>query len=191
MSSAHTSVTFPRLTALGEDSRHIAKILMLIALWCAPALAQDANKVSNFVRNACAVRSKESIAAATEMPAGKFGFKPSPQDMTFGQLVLHAAVTNYQYCSKIGGVAVPELPTIADTEPKEKLIERLKSSFDFCTAALAKLDDSTKSEMLTIGDAKTSRAMAILTLTGAWNDHIALETNYLQANGRVPPTAKN
>jgi hypothetical protein len=173
------------------NSQGLATILVLATLWCGPALAEDNNRVSNFLRQALAVRSKEIIAAAVEMPADKFGFKPSPVDMTFGQLVLHAAVTNYQYCSKIGGVPEPEPPKVGDPEPKDKLVERLKSSFDFCTAAFAKLDDSSKSEMLTIGDTKTTRAMAILTLTGAWNDHFALETSYLQANGRIPPTAKN
>jgi hypothetical protein len=171
-------------------SRSLARILALTALCCAPVLAQDANKVSNFVRKACAARSKEMMAAAMEMPADKFDFRPSPQEMTFGQLTLHAATANYQYCSKIGGVGEPELSTMDGTEAKDKVVERLKASFDFCSGALAKLDDSSKSEMLTIGDTKTSRAMAILTLTGSWNDHFALQTTYLQANGRIPPTAK-
>ncbi len=173
------------------NSQRLATILVLAALWCGPALADDSNKVSNFVRQALAARSKEIIAATVEMPADKFGFKPSPQDMNFAQLSLHVAVTNYLYCSKIGGIAEPELPKIGDTEPKEKLVERVKASFDFCTAALAKLDDSSKSEMLTLADARTSRAMAILTLTGAWNDHLTLQTDYLLATGRVPPTASN
>jgi DinB superfamily len=176
---------------LDVHSRRLASILLSTALWCGPVLAQDANKISNFLRAAVAARSKETIAAAMEMPADKFGFRPSPQEMTFGQVVLHAAVTNYQYCSKIGGVAEPELPTIADVAPKDKLVERLGSSFDFCTSALAKLDDSKKSEILTIGDTKTSRAMAILTLTGSWKDHVDLETAYLRANGLTPPTARN
>ena len=169
----------------------LAEIVLLAGLWCAPALAQDKNQVSNFVRTALATRSKEIIAATVEMPADKFNFKPSPEGMTFGQLTLHVAVGNYLYCSRIGGVTEPELPKISDTEPKDKLVERVKASFDFCTAALAKLDDSNKSETLVLGDTKTSRAMAILTLTGTWNDHFAMQTTYLQANGRVPPTAKN
>src|SRR5712672_1093268 len=171
--------------------RSIASVLLLTGLWCVPVLAQEKDKVSNFVRQALAARSKEIIAATVEMPADKFGFKPSPQDMNFAQLSLHVAVTNYLYCSKIGGIAEPELPKIGDTEPKEKLVERVKASFDFCTAALAKLDDSSKSEMLTLVDTKTSRAMAILTLTGAWNDHLTLQTDFLRATGRVLPTASN
>src|SRR4030095_13852553 len=106
------------------------------------------------------VRSKETLAAAMQMPADKFSFKLSAQDLTFGQLLVHAATTNYQYCSKIGGAAATDIPKISETDPKEKIIERLKLSFDFCVAALANLDDSTKTQMLTIGDTKISRSMA-------------------------------
>jgi hypothetical protein len=176
---------------LSAQARSRATVLLLACLWCVAAFAQDGNKVSNFVRTALAARSKEIIAATVEMPAEKFNFKPSPEDMTFGQLTLHVAVGNYLYCSKIGAIAEPQLPEISDTEPKDKLVQRLQASFDFCTGALAKLDDSNKSETLILGDTKTSRAMAILTLTGTWNDHFSMQTTYLQANGRVPPTAKN
>ena len=171
--------------------RNPATILLLAGLSCIPALAQTKNQVANFARESLAVSSKEIIGATIEMPADKFNFRPSPPEMTFGQLTLHVAVGNYLYCSRIGGFAEPVLPEIGDTEPKDKLVERLKSSFDFCTTALAKLDDSNKSETLTLGDTKTSRAMAILTLTGTWRDHFAMQTTYLQANGHVPPTAKN
>src|ERR1700676_532107 len=138
MNATYVDATMPYVNV---HSQRLARILILSALWCIPVLAQEQNKVSNFVRAALAARSKEMIAAAIEMPANKFDFRPSPQEMTFGQLTLHAAVANYQYCSRIGGVAEPELPKVSDTEPKDRLVERLKSSFDFCTAALARLDD--------------------------------------------------
>jgi hypothetical protein len=46
------------------------------------------------------------------------------------------------------------------------------------------------SETLTFGPTKTPRSMAILTLTGTWTDHFTMQTTYLQAIGRIPPTAK-
>ena len=163
---------------------------MLVTLWCSPSFAQQANKVATFARNALIGRSEEILAATVEMPADKFGFRSSPEEMTFGQLTLHVADGNYIYCSRIGGVPEPQRPTLSDTDPKEKLVERLKASFDFCTAAFAKLDDSSMSETLTFGPTKTPRSMAILTLTGTWADHFSMQTTYLQANGLMPSTAK-
>ena len=110
--------------------------------------------------------------------------------MTFGQLTLHVVERNYLFCSKIGGVSAPELPKVSDTDPKDKLVERMKSSFDFCATALAKLDDSNMGETLTLGETKASRAMTILMLSGSWAGHYSLQTTYLQLNGHLPPTAK-
>src|SRR5207244_6258996 len=113
-----------------------------------PAVAQDANKVANFVHTTLDARSKEIIAATVAMPAERFGSKPTPDDTTFAQLTLHVADTNYLYCSKIGAVAEPMRATLADTEPKLKLVERLKDSFDFCASSLSLIADLNKSETL-------------------------------------------
>ena len=72
-----------------------------------------------------------------------------------------------------------------------KLVERLKSSFDFCSTVLAKLDDSKLDETLTLfGERKATRAAAILMLAGSWGDHYSLQSTYLRLNGQLPPTAK-
>jgi hypothetical protein len=157
-------------------------ILMLTALCCTPAFAQ-ANRISVFVREALAQSSKEIVAAAEQMPADKFGFKAPPDDITFGYLLLHVADINYPLCSLIGGISAPKLPQLKETDPKNILIERMKASFDFCTTALANLDDSGMQETLDLGGAKMSRAMTILTLTGTWTSHHELQLKYMQLNG--------
>ncbi|HXP47047.1 MAG TPA: DinB family protein [Terriglobales bacterium] len=121
----------------------------------------------------------------------KYGFKATPDQMTFGHLTLHIVEANYLLCSRIGGVSAPELPKVSDTDPKDKLVERMKSSFDFCGTALAKLDDSNLGETLTLfGERKASRAMAILILAGGWADHYSQQAMYLRLSGHLPPTAK-
>ncbi len=143
------------------------------------------------IREAEQGRSKNMVAAAEEMPADKYSFKATPDQMTFGHLTLHISEANYVFCSKIGGVPAPELPKLAEADPKDKLVERVKSSFDFCTTALAKLDDSNLAETVTLfGEQKASRAAAILRLAAAWADHYSQEATYLRLNGHLPPTAK-
>lgn len=161
------------------------------SLLTATLLAQEKNPVATALRETEQGRSKNIVAAAQEMPADKFGFKATPDQMTFGHLTLHITEANYIFCSKIGGLSLPELPKLSDTGPKDKLVERLKSSFDFCTTALAKLDDSNLGETLTLfGERKASRAAAILMLAGSWADHYQLQATYLRLNGLLPPTAK-
>ena len=166
-------------------------LFVLASLWCPALLAQEKNPVAAAIRETLPGRSKNMVAAAEEMPADKYGFKASPDQMTFGHLTLHITDANYLFCSKIGGVSAPELPKLSETDPKDKLVERIKASFDFCATALAKLDDSNLSETLTLfGERKVSRAMAILTLAASWGDHYSLQATYLRLNGHLPPTAK-
>jgi hypothetical protein len=165
--------------------------LLSASLLCPSLLAQEKNPVATAIREAEQGRSKNMIAAAEEMPADKFSFKATAGQMTYGHLTLHIADGNYFFCSKIGGVSAPQLPKLSETNPKDKLVERMKSSFDFCATALARLDDSNLGEMLPLfGEKKASRAMTILMLAGSWADHYSLQATYLRLNGYLPPTAK-
>jgi hypothetical protein len=67
----------------------------------------------------------------------------------------------------------------------------MKASFEFCTTALANLDDSSMQQTLDLGGTKMSRAMTILTLTGTWTSHHELQLKYMQLNGISPPSAAN
>jgi hypothetical protein len=165
-------------------------VLVLAALCCTSAFAQ-ANRISSFTRDMLAQRSKEIIAAAEQMPADKYGFKAPPDDITFGYLLLHIADINYPVCALIGGVPAPKLPELTETDPKEVLIERMKASFEFCTTALADLDDSGMQQTLDLGGTKMARAMLILTLTGTWTSHRDLQIKYMQMNDISLPSAAN
>ena len=67
----------------------------------------------------------------------------------------------------------------------------LKASFDFCTTALAKVDDSKLSDQVELfGGRKGPRAFALIALTNDWADHYSSAAMYLRLNGLLPPTAQ-
>ena len=171
--------------------RRLTCLFAMACLLCPTLFAQEKNPVAAALRELLLGRAKNIVAAAEEMPADKYGFKATPEQMTFGHLAVHIFEANYLFCSKIGGVAAPELPKLSDTDAKDKLVERMKASFDFCSTALAKLDDSNLNETLTLSsERKMSRAMATLIFAGAMGDHYSIEAMYLRLNGHLPPTAK-
>jgi len=157
-------------------------VVMLGGAWSASALAAS-DRVATFLRNSLNQHSVKLAEAATSMPADKYDFKTTEDQVSFGYLVLHIADGNYTFCSYIGGVPQPQLPQLTEFDAKDKLVERMKSSFEFCTSAVATLDDSHMGETLTIDDTKMSRAMAVLALTGGWVTHLELQERYLQING--------
>jgi DinB family protein len=155
-----------------------------------PDLSPVANPVSGFVKAGVGRYEKNMVAAAEAMPAEKYGFKPSPEMNSFGHLVMHIAQSNNTFCAKISGQAPPEVK-IAETDPKEKLVAMVKDSFAYCTAALAKVDDSKLGEQFVLfGNRPISRGGALVALGGSWTDHYATQAIYLRLNGILPPTAQ-
>ena len=167
-------------------------ILGCIVLLSAAALGQQTKSpVSDVLRTMLAGREKSTIAAFEAMPADKFGYKPTPEQMTFGHLGAHIASSNYFFCSSVGDVPQPKTEELKGTEGKDKLVAAVKASFEFCDSALAKADDSKMNENITWFDGKPrARAWAFVALPGSWADHYGMAAMYLRLNGVVPPTAK-
>ena len=133
---------------------------------------------------------KNILAAISEMPADKFGFKPTPDQMTFGHLVLHIIETNVSLCAQIGNMPPPPAKQPMESE-KDLLLAAATRSFDFCNAALAKMDDSKLGDSVTLfGGHQATRAAALFFLAGSWADHYGAAAQYLRLNGLVPPTAQ-
>lgn len=167
-------------------------IALLLAVFLAvPLFAQEKNPVTSVVKEILPRQQKNIVAAAEEMPADKFSYKPTADQMTFGKLVLHIAEGNNMFCSKIGGSAPPKSPELKETDSKDKLVTALKASFDFCNSALSKMDDSKLGEKIeAFGGREAPLAWAMIALPNSWADHYAMAAMYLRLNGLLPPTAK-
>jgi uncharacterized damage-inducible protein DinB len=160
------------------------------AAFAQQSAAPVANPVSTTVKNQLTRFNKNVVAAAEAMPAEKYGFKPTPEMNSFGHLVIHIVESNTILCSKISGTAAPE-SKLADTDGKDKLVAGLKASFDFCTTALANVDDSKLGEsMVLFGNRPATRAAALIGLSNGWSDHYGAQAIYLRLNGILPPTAQ-
>lgn len=165
--------------------------LCLLALPAASHAQQAQSPVSSALRMLTQRFQGNLVGAAQEMPAEKFGYKPTPQQMSFGQLVLHVAESNDYMCSTISGEKAPESQKLQPTDSKEKLLTRLQDSFAFCNRSLAKVTDATLGEEVPFfGGRKVTRAAAMLALAEDWGDHYSAAAIYLRLNGLLPPTAR-
>lgn len=165
----------------------------LVVLSSTTALAQQTSKtsVSDVLREMLAGREKNTVAAFEEMPADKFDYKPTPEQMTFGHLAAHIVEGNNYFCANVGDVPQPKVEELKGTEGKEKLVAAVKASFEFCRTALAKADDSKMNEDIKWFDGKPrARTWAFVALPSSWADHYGMAAMYLRLNGLLPPTAK-
>lgn len=158
----------------------------------APLAAQEqANPISTALKSEMKGAQRNLVGSAESMPADKYGYKPTPAQMSFGQLVLHVSGTNYFMCSAIAGTAAPHPAKLDSTASKDALVARVKESFEYCETTLAPMDDSKLSDMVPyFGGRKISRGGAMMGLAGDWSDHYGASAVYLRLNGVLPPSAK-
>lgn len=129
-------------------------------------------------------------AAIETFPADKLTYKPTPAQMSVADIAVHLAEGNDQLCSVVTGETAPTRDKVTATDSKEKLMARLKETFDFCGTALAKLDDSKLGDQIPLFGRQFSRANVIMIIGMDWQDHYSQLANYLRLNGLLPPTAQ-
>jgi hypothetical protein len=149
-----------------------------------------ANPIVTTVRQMETRYAKNLIGAADEMPADKYSYRPTPEQITFGHLMMHTAEANYALCAAAAaGEPAPKVK-LSETDSKEVLSKAVKDSFSFCEQALSKADDSALGETVTLFEGQTgTRGSALIRMATGWADHYSAAAMYLRLNSLLPPSA--
>jgi hypothetical protein len=148
------------------------------------------NPVTDAVREILPRQEKNLLAAVEEMPADKFGYSPTPAQITFGHLVMHMTMSNIELCSKAASMPPPPMKPTPETD-KERLQAGLTKSFLYCEAAMGKVDDSKLGNPVELfGGRQGTVASALISLTNDWADHYSAAAMYLRLNNLLPPSAQ-
>ena len=131
-----------------------------------------------------------TLGAIAAMPADKFGYKPTPDQMSFAHLVVHIVGFNNAVCAKAADIPAPKVEEAKETDAKDKLLAAATASYDFCAEALGKMDDSKLGDGIDLFGRQGPRALAALILASGWADHYADAAVYLRLNGILPPSAQ-
>jgi hypothetical protein len=164
--------------------------LLALASLSAVGAAQSSPTADAFRRN-IAHAEKNLVASAEEMPADKYSYKPTPAQMTFGEIVLHVADDNDEACPPIAGAKAPARAKLAPTDDKAKLVTRLRESFAFCEQSVAKLDDAHLGTGVSAFGAQWTQSSLMMERIEDWADHYSQFAIYLRLNNLLPPTAKS
>jgi DinB superfamily len=156
----------------------------------APSTAPVKDPVTAGLRLLLPRSRNNTLGAITAMPADKFNYKPTPDQMSFAHLVVHIIGFNNAVCAKAADIAAPKVEELKETDSKDKLLAAATASYDFCAEALAKMDDSKLGDAIDIFGRQGPRALADLILASGWADHYADAAFYLRLNGILPPSAQ-
>jgi uncharacterized damage-inducible protein DinB len=166
----------------------------------APPAAPPANPVTAVFRGRTMTLQRNLAQAFDSIPAAKFGYRPTPAQLTIGYIAQHLASDNYLFCNAFGTTkaTLPEKDTATPDSvkaqwPKDTLVTKLKASFAFCESAFAQLDDAKLADQVSMtfnGQTRTvTRAGMVLGHVVDMADHYSQIANYMRLNNMLPPTA--
>jgi uncharacterized damage-inducible protein DinB len=172
--------------------RNVLWAFLLCSSLAAAQMQSAGNPVTGSAKQIFERQQKNLVAAAEQMPADKYDFKPTPQQNSFAQTVAHVVGSNYTICKNFNGATPPPADTLPKAaEGKDKLVSALKQSVDFCNTGLDALTDSKLGDEVTfIRGMKVPRAYVLETLILDYADHYAAMAMYMRLNGILPPSAQ-
>jgi hypothetical protein len=128
---------------------------------------------------------------AEKMSEGDFGFKPTPEIRSYGQLFGHVANAQFGACAAAKGVANPNQGQNQETKTtKAEFMKALADSFAFCDDAYASLTDQNAIEMMKRGPNMQARGGILADNTAHNMEMYGIGSVYMRLKGLVPPSTE-
>lgn len=170
------------------------RTLCVIACLALPLAAQgpDYKTNSSSARSYQKTISGYVAKAAEKMPESNYGYQPTPEVRTFGQLVGHVANANYNFCAASLGEANPNKGNIEkEKTSKADLTAALKASFEYCDKAYSALTEENGGEPKKMGNRGERTRHSLLTFnTMHMNEHYGNIVTYMRLKGIIPPSSE-
>ena len=165
-----------------------------------PQATPPANPITAAFRGRTMSLQSNLAQAFDSIPESKFGYKPTPAQLTIGYIAQHLASDNYLFCNAFGPMKATRdaadtttADSVKATWPKATLVAKLKASFAFCESAFAQLDDAKLADQVTLtfrgNSRQVTRANMVLGHALDMADHYSQIANYMRLNNLIPPSA--
>ena len=134
---------------------------------------------------------KRYVASSAEkMPDESYGFKPTPEVRSFGELLGHLANEHYLLCSPLKSEKNPMAEVDFEKKTaKADLVKAINDSIAYCDAAYVALKDEPKMVMPFSETQKDTPFRVMLLNVTHDNEHYGNMITYLRMKGIVPPSS--
>lgn len=165
-------------------------LTLLIAL---PAGAQSATPVAESLpspvgsaRELWKTSDRFILSAAEQVPEARYGYKPTPDVRSFGEVLMHVASSHQLLCGLALGEKEKDLGKLS---AKADIVAALKASILFCDSAYA-IPDAEAMMPATVFEEPRTRLHALM--MNAWhdNEHYGNIATYMRLQGMVPPSSQ-
>ncbi|MDH3292636.1 MAG: DinB family protein [Gemmatimonadota bacterium] len=129
------------------------------------------------------------IASADQMPQEHYGFKPSADVRSFGQVLGHVANASYMFCSAALGEAAPSMPNLEEVTAKAELVKGIKAAFAYCDKAY-QIPEENAMESVTFFGREGSKLWVLNFNAMHDAEHYGNLVTYMRMKGMTPPSSQ-
>jgi len=130
------------------------------------------------------------LRSADKVPDTQYGFRPTDEVRTFGQLVAHVADEQYLFCSAALEETSPGTNRIEKTiTTKPELVAALKAAFSYCDQAYTGMNDTAAAQVVRFFGGMPR--LAVLAFNNNHNsEHYGNMVTYMRLNHIIPPSSE-
>jgi uncharacterized damage-inducible protein DinB len=129
------------------------------------------------------------LKSAEKMPEEHYGFQPTADVRTFGQLVGHLADAANNYCAASMGAANPSPGIEKSKSSKADLVAALRAALEFCDGAYA-VNDAQALEIVKYRNQERTRLSLLVYNSFHLNLHYGNVVTYMRLKGITPPSSE-
>jgi uncharacterized damage-inducible protein DinB len=158
---------------------------VMVAMGAADAAAQS-NPLRDGAQRTYDIVKGYITRAAEKMPEEHYGFKPTKDVRSFGQLVAHIADASFGFCSAVAG----DKPPMGGFDGSIEKSTTTKAGFAYCDKAYASTSDNTATVMVK-GFWGELPKLSVLDFNTAHNfEHYGNIVTYMRLKDLVPPSSE-
>jgi uncharacterized damage-inducible protein DinB len=169
-------------------------ILTAMAVMMTATSLHAQNPVSDSLRSSWNGVKRNIRESAELMPEEHYGFKPTADVRTFGEILSHVAGASYVFCAAAKGEKSPfgEDAFEKTATTKAAIVKATTDAIAYCDGAFAALTDATAAAMVQapFGTNQVPRANPLIGQIGHDNEHYGNLVTYFRLKSLVPPSSR-
>jgi len=131
------------------------------------------------------------VQSAEKMPEADYGFQPTKDVRTFGQMIAHVASSSFSYCARGKGEDNPNKEDFEKAKTtKADLVKALNDAVAYCDGVYGVMTDAAATELVKAGQNLVPKARYLIANISHDNEHYGNLVTYMRLKGLVPPSTE-
>jgi uncharacterized damage-inducible protein DinB len=133
------------------------------------------------------------LKAADKLSEDKWGFRPTDEVKSYGQILAHIADAQFYVCgiAKLGDSSKTSNRNVEETaKTKTDILKWLNEGFAYCDGIYAGLTDATSGAMVNFFGQQRTKLSVLAFNTAHVYEHYGNLVTYMRMNKIVPPTSE-